>query len=188
MASNIPSIRQYTWESLPPQLLMSAIYSVIAHFLKLDDYLGFHGIFSNIMYGAFGQLIIWFIIRNIYAKHHAQGMELVRQEKYADAIPFFIDSYQTFSKHSWVDKYRYYLGSSSKISYKEMDLNNIAFCYGQIGDKEKSIEYYRQTLSEFPDSGIAKTALTLINTMTDNKQIDDKLQHDELLDNKSTNR
>ena len=174
MSSSFPTVRQYSWASLPPQLLMIAIYSVAAHYLGFDDYMGIHGIFANIMYGAFGQILIWFVIRSIYAKHQKHGVELVKQEKYAEAIPFFIDSYEMFSKNSWVDKYRHFIGSSSKISYREMDLNNIAFCYGQIGEKEKSIEYYKRTLLEYPDSGIAKAAMNLIDTFDGNKkQTDD---------------
>ena len=168
MSSSVPTVRQYSWASLPPQLLMIAIYSVAAHYLGFDEYLGFHGVFANIMYGAIAQIILWLIIRNTYAKFHKQGMDLVKQEKYLDAISFFANSYEMFSKHSWVDKYRHFLGSSSKITYREMDLNNIAFCYGQIGEKEKSIEYYRRTLAKYPDSGIAKAALNFIDTVTEN--------------------
>ena len=56
------------------------------------------------------------------------------------------------------------LFSASKMSYREMDLNNIAFCYSQIGNGTKSKEYYEKTLSEFPESIMAKTALKLINS------------------------
>jgi len=169
MSSNVPTVRQFSWTAIPPQILTIAVFSVIAHLIGFNEYLGISGIFANIMYGAIGQLILWLIIRNTYAKFHKQGMDLVKQGKYLDAIPFFENSYQNFTKHSWVDKYRHFLGSSSKITYKEMDLNNIAFCYGQSGEKEKSIEFYRRTLSEYPESGIAKAALNMIETMTVNK-------------------
>lgn len=170
MSSNVPAVRQFSWTAIPGQLTTIAVFSIVAHFLGLNEYMGFSGAFANIMYGAIGQIILWFIIRNTYAKFHKKGMDLVRQEKYADAIPFFVDSYKMFTKYSWVDKYRHFFGSSSKMTYKEMDLNNVAFCYGQIGEKEKSIEYYRRTLTEYPDSGLAKAALKLIDTMTDKKQ------------------
>ena len=45
-----------------------------------------------------------------------------------------------------------------------MALNNIAFCYGQLGDGEKAKEYYERTLNEFPDSGIARAGLRLLNS------------------------
>ena len=52
------------------------------------------------------------------------------------------------------------------MSYKEMALNNIGFCYSQIGQGKVSKEYYERTLKEFPDSGIAKVALRLLNSMS----------------------
>lgn len=106
-------------------------------------------------------------------KSHLEAIKLVKQEKFAEAIPLLKDSYETFSKNSWFDMYRYYLGSISKLTYKEMDLNNIAFCYSQIGDKENSIFYYKKTLSEFPDSGMAKVALTFINTISSDTKTND---------------
>jgi tetratricopeptide (TPR) repeat protein len=170
MSSSVPTVRQFSWTAIPPQLITIAIFSIVAHHLGFDDYLGIHGVFANIIYGAMGQIILWIIIRNTYAKFHKQRMDLAKQEKYADAIPLFADSYEMLLKYSWVDKYRHFLGSSSKITYKEMDLNNIAFCYGQIGEKEKSIEYYRRGLTEYPDSSIAKAALNMIETMTNSKK------------------
>ena len=70
-------------------------------------------------------------------------------------IPFF-------KRNAWIDKYRYIiLLSSSRVSYTEMALLNIAFCYGQSGDGKRSKEYYKKTLSEFPDSEIAKASLRM---------------------------
>jgi hypothetical protein len=42
-----------------------------------------------------------------------------------------------------------------------MALVNMAFCYSQLGDGLKSKELYEKTLIEYPDSQIAKTALSL---------------------------
>lgn len=93
-------------------------------------------------------------------------MKLTKQEKYLDAIPHFEKSYDFFKKHNWLDKYRYLtLLSSSKMAYREMALNNIAFCYGQAGDGIRSKEYYEKTLREFPDNGMAKVGLKMLNAM-----------------------
>ncbi len=166
MNSNVPIVTQFTWKAMPPQLLMILIFSTFSYFLKFNDFLGLHGLFAYVIYGSIIQLLLWLVISNIYLKNHNNGINLVKQEMYSDAIRYFVDSYDLISKHSWVDKYRHFLGASSKIAYREMDLNNIAFCYGQIGEKEKSIEYYNLTLKEFPDSGLAKAALKLIETLT----------------------
>jgi hypothetical protein len=46
-----------------------------------------------------------------------------------------------------------------------MALCNIAFCYGQTGNGEKSEYYYNVTLKEFPNSLLAKAALNMINAV-----------------------
>ena len=54
--------------------------------------------------------------------------------------------------------------SSSKMSYKEMALVNIAFCYGQLGEGEKAREYYNAALKENPNNGMAIAALKLLDS------------------------
>ncbi|PHQ61052.1 MAG: hypothetical protein COC08_06375 [Maribacter sp.] len=54
------------------------------------------------------------------------------------------------------------------MSYREMALANIGFCYSQIGDGIKSKEYYERTLKEFPESGLAKSALKMMSAMEKN--------------------
>jgi tetratricopeptide (TPR) repeat protein len=93
-------------------------------------------------------------------------MKNVHKGNFSEAISNFEKSYEFFKKYHWLDKFRYlFLLSSSKISYKEMALCNIAFCYGQIGNGEKLEHYYNLTLKEFPDSFLAKSALNVINSI-----------------------
>ena len=93
-------------------------------------------------------------------------MRLVHKKEFQNAIPYFHKSYDFFNKHSWIDKYRYVtLLSSSKMCYREMALNNIAFCYSQIGEGDKAVEYYSQTLEEYPDNEMAKAALNFISSV-----------------------
>ncbi len=49
-----------------------------------------------------------------------------------------------------------------------MALVNIAFSYTQIGNGQKAKEYYKQALSEFPQSIIAKSALKMIEAAEEN--------------------
>lgn len=56
------------------------------------------------------------------------------------------------------------------MTYQEMALANIAFCYGQAGNGKKSIEYYTRTLKEFPNNGIAKASLKMLNSIERNKK------------------
>lgn len=83
-----------------------------------------------------------------------------------DAIPHFEKSYEFFARHIWMDKYRYLVMlSSGRLSYREMALINIAFCYGQAGNGIMARGYYERTLQEFPDSSVAKTALKFIGSV-----------------------
>ena len=93
-------------------------------------------------------------------------MSLVKKEKFEEAIPFFEESFEYFTKNNWVDKYRYIaLLSVSGWSYKELALTNLAFCYGQIGNANMAKEYYEKTLENYPDNAMAKTGLRMINAI-----------------------
>ena len=168
VSSNVPIVKQFAWISIIPQLLVIGILSFMAYFFGFNEILNLNGFLANLMYGAIGQCIIWFGVRAFVMKFHIKAISLFKQEKFEEAIPFLEESLKIFRKYSWIDKYRYFLGSTSKISFREADLNNLAFCYGQIGEKEKSIEYYKITINEFPDSGVAKAALNFINTIETN--------------------
>lgn len=96
----------------------------------------------------------------LVASDHKRGMRLLMREEFGEAIPCFMASYDYFERNRWVDRFRYVaVMSSSKMSYREMALCNVAFCYGQLGDCERMREYYERTLREFPDNVLAKTAL-----------------------------
>jgi len=121
--------------------------------------------------------IIWsnYLSNNFYffetfsPKSHREGLKLTKEHKFEKAIPKFENSYKFFTQNNWIDKYRFItLLSSSKMNYREMALCNIAFCYSQIGNGQKSIEYYKKTLEEFPENGLAQTGLKML-TSTENK-------------------
>jgi tetratricopeptide (TPR) repeat protein len=112
-----------------------------------------------------------FGLRYFVPKSHRIGMKMVNQQNFLEAVNHFENSYQFFKRNYWIDKYRFItLLSSSKISYQEMALNNIAFCYAQAGNGIKSKEFYEKTLIEFPNSGIAKAGLNIINAGENNKK------------------
>ncbi len=157
MNSNIPFVRQVAWISLLPQLVLGGIFIVLWNILDAE---------MPIINGSLTYLVLSFGLRMLIPHSHKHGIILLKQEKYLDAIVHFEKSYNFFTRNNWIDKYRYLtLLSSSKISYKEMALINIAFCYGQSGNGIKSKEYYERTLKEFPTSTLAKTAIKLINAI-----------------------
>lgn len=155
MASNVPTIRQIAWISLVPQFLLMGIFVYLLLYLLN---------FTNaLLFGALAYLILSFGLRNFIAQDHRKGISLVKQQKYADAIPCFEKSVEFFSQNNRIDQFRFLtMLSSSKMSYREMGLCNIAFCYSQTGNKPKSIEFYRQTLADYPENGMAKAALKMI--------------------------
>lgn len=97
-------------------------------------------------------------VRACLLPYQNKGIHLLKRGSYQAAIACFKCSYACLTRHSWLDKYRsLLLLSSSKISYREMALYNIALCYGMLGDGENSLAYYQQLLKEFPHSVIVQS-------------------------------
>lgn len=105
-------------------------------------------------------------------------MNHVLNQNFNEAIAEFQKSYDYFSKNDWVDKYRFLtVLNSNKMSYREMALNNIAFCYGQLGDGENAKRYYQKALDEYPESGLAKAGLNMLNSISLEKSNTLKARH-----------
>ena len=120
---------------------------------------------NAVLFGAATYLSISYILRNFVPRSHRKGLSLYKENRFIEGIDSFQKSYDFFDQNSYLDKYRYLLLlSSSKMGYKEMALNNIAFGYSQIGDGKKAKEYYERLLIEFPKNGIAKAALKMIDS------------------------
>jgi len=162
MASNVPTVRQIAWASVIPQILLIGIFIYIFYLLNIGD---------PFIFGALTYLILSFGLKYIFTSAHRKGINLVKQQKFADAIHYFEKSADFFFKNSWIDKYRFLtLLSPSKMSYREMGLCNIAFCYSQIGNGLKAIEFYQQTLKDYPENGMAKAGLNMLNSLDDKSQ------------------
>lgn len=116
--------------------------------------------------GAGLYLVYSFGSRAILAREHKAGMRLTKRGSFAEAIPHYEESLAFFERHAWVDRWRALtMLSSGRLSYREMALVNIAFCYSQVGEGEKAEDYYRRTLADYPDSVIARTALRLMESV-----------------------
>lgn len=157
MANNkIPVVRQTNWIAVIPQLIFMGILIYIFYVLNINE---------PIIWGCLTYLFFLFGSRLILAKDHNKGMKLSKEQNFSEAIKYYKKSAEFFMKNNWIDKYRFItLFSASKMSYREMDLNNIAFCYSQIGNGTKAKEYYEKTLTEFPNSILAKSALKMIES------------------------
>jgi tetratricopeptide (TPR) repeat protein len=158
MSSKIPLVRQIAWISIVPQLLVLGLIMLGWYQFNSSNF---------VLYGAINYLILSQVLRRSLSREHIKGMAKVKQAQFEEAILHFKRSYDFFEAHDWLDKYRFLtLLSSGSVSYKEMALNNIAFCYGQMGDGDRSKAYYQRTLDEFPDSQLAVVALRMLNSTT----------------------
>lgn len=159
MASKVPIIRQVGWLSIIPQSIILALLVLVFVMLLGAD---------AVLPAVLTYLALSFVLRFGIPRAHRRGIKLMRKGMFREAIPYFEESYSFFSRHEWVDKWRYItLLSSSAMSYREMALCNIAFAYGQAGEGLKSKEYYEKALSEFPDSALARTALNMIKAASE---------------------
>jgi tetratricopeptide (TPR) repeat protein len=160
MSSKVPTIKQTNWLSIIPHLIIMGILIFIWYLMYPKD---------AFFFGAITYLFISYLLRNLIPKDHRNGIKNNNSGKFEEAISDFQKSYTFFKKNSWIDKYRFItLLSSSKMSYQEMALVNIAFSYTQIGNGQKSKEYYEQALNEFPESILAKSALKMIVAAEEN--------------------
>jgi tetratricopeptide (TPR) repeat protein len=161
MSSKTPIVHQISWKLTIPQFAMLAVFIIVFAALFWSSL----GYFS-VSIGALAYLVYKYGLQGILLRTQRQGIRLIKEKQYKEAIGCFERSYEFFSKHSWLDHYRFVtLLTPSPIPLREMALLNIAFCYSQLGDKENTKAYYERTLREFPDSAMAETALNLITTV-----------------------
>lgn len=159
----MPIVRQTAWISVLPQVVVLGLLVLIWYVIQPKQ---------AFLFGAITYLFLSISLRYFIPHNHRKGMDYVKNKNFETAIIEFKKSYAFFIKHTLMDKYRYLtLLSSSRISYREMALNNIAFCYGQLGNGIEAKNYYEKTLQEFPDSGIAKAALNMLNASNSINQV-----------------
>lgn len=154
MASSLPIVRQIAWLSLVPQLtvLLSLITAVTAL-----------GIGDPVLVGLLCYLVLVVAVRWLIPRHHRRGISLVKRQRFADAIPEFRQSYEFFANAEWVDRWRSItMLSSSRMTYREMALLNVAFCLTQTGERDQALAEYRRVIGEFPGSKMAETSIRML--------------------------
>jgi len=159
MKTNIPMVKTVAWISLIPQLL---ILSLIVFLF----YLSGNKNFSTL--AALSYLLLSTVLKYTVTRFHRKGIMQTKAGKFLSAVNSFEKSANFFAKYEWVDKYRYITAlSSSKYRFKELALCNIAFCYSQIGNGQKALEYYKLVLKEFPGNGMATAGVNMINSLNE---------------------
>ena len=148
-----------------PVLHQISLLGAIPHVILLALLIG-AGSYWLPEYGTIFGVGIFLLLRmslRTIARDHRIGMKLVRRQFFEDAIPHFLRSFDFFDRRRWLDEYRAItLLSPSAISYREMALVNAAFCYSQMEDGGNARKYYEQCLALFPDSGMATSALRMM--------------------------
>lgn len=155
MTQRIPTVRPVSWLATIPQLLALATAVMIGWLATRAA--------SGVFWGAVVYLVYSYSSRKLIPRAHRRGIRLSQTQQFEDAIRMHKQSYDYFTRHAWLDRYRSItMMSPSAMSYREMALINIAFAYSQLGNGEKAKQYYQQAGREFPNSVMAKAALKMI--------------------------
>ena len=94
--------------------------------------------------GLYMAFVRWFFLADFN-----KGLRLLQTGKSPKvAITLFERFLLDLDENSWIDHWRFLvLLSPAAITYREMSLVNIAYCYGQTGEREKSKAYYEDRKS-----------------------------------------
>jgi tetratricopeptide (TPR) repeat protein len=160
MATKVAFIKQErNWFALFPNLLVIGILCLC--FYQVDkQYFFFIALF---LYFLLTLLAKWLFFPNVLY----EGIKLIREAKFEEAIPIVQQTIDYYLKKSWIDKYRFWLLiSSAKRSIGESSTCNLAYCYLQIGQVNRAKEIYDNVLHQYPDNINAKCMLNTINLVS----------------------
>jgi tetratricopeptide (TPR) repeat protein len=158
MSMKLPVIKETAWLSLIPHLLVISTFMVFASVAGV-------GIPALIGAGVYIGLSV--ILKKTLARYNQRGMVYLKNGEFAEALKEFQQSYDVFSRYRWIDKWRYViLLSSNRMCFQEMALLNMAYCSAQLGLEEKARELYKRTLTEFPESAMARAAIQILDSPT----------------------
>jgi len=135
------------------QLIIVGVFIAAATYLAVP---------KQILAGTLAYLVLAALIRLLLTSHQRRGMHYAREGRLELAVPEFQKSYEFFHRHAWLDEMRYiFLLSTSRVSYREMGLLNLAYCDLWADRGEDAVRTYLRTIEEFPDSGLAWTGIKL---------------------------
>ena len=170
MPSPVPTVREVAWISVVPHLSVLALLILAASRTLTPGRLP-----ASMAVGAGIYLVYSQICRRLVTRRIRRGYRLLKKNAFAEAIAEYGRAYDFFSRHAWIDRFRYLtVLSSSAYSYREIALCNIAFAYAQLGDGTKAVETYRRALQEFPACAAARTALKAAEAM-ENRGLRDQM-------------
>ncbi len=153
-----PLINYISWTRVLPQLGAAAVLILLANFLLpvrelVDAFIIGAGVYVAYSFGS----------RYFIAGANRRGLKAVAREEYDDALEHFKLSYEFFSKHEWLDRYRSVtLMSPSMWSYREMALMNILTVHVRRKDFAVARDACSRVLEEFPGNQIAQSTMDML--------------------------
>jgi tetratricopeptide (TPR) repeat protein len=163
MTSKVPFVKQETnWFALIPKLAVIGILCLCFYPLDRNKFF---------ILAFFVYLILTYTARHLFfpAVMH-EGLKLIKEEKFEQAIPSVQKTIDYYTKKAWVDKFRFLLLiSSSKKTIREMTICNLAYCYLQTGEIQKSKKIYSEVLRQYPENINAKSMLNTIDVILKDK-------------------
>ena len=144
MARKIPVIRNTNYFYFIPQIGILFFIIYILYYLDVSHFT---------ILGLSLYFLLSIYLKVLIPKWHRKGIFYLKKGELEGAILAFQKSYQYFQKHNWIDQYRAFtLFSTSQLSYSEMALMNIIYCYEQLGDKKSAQKYLKILRQQFPNN------------------------------------
>jgi tetratricopeptide (TPR) repeat protein len=168
MPSPVPAVREIAWVSVVPHLAVMSLLVFVSYEFLTPDRLA-----ASLASGAGIYLLYSLLSRRLVTRRIRRGFRLLKQQAFPEAIAEYEKAYDFFSRHAWLDRFRYLtVLSSSAYSYREAALCGIAFAYSQMGDAANAVKFYRRALTEFPDCSIAQTSLKAMGGLEERPEAD----------------
>ena len=160
MASKVAFVKQeINWFALLPKLLVIGLLCLCFYPIDKRDFL-FIALFIFILLTLLAR---WLFFPNVLY----EGIQLIREAKFQEAIPVIQKTIDYYQQKSWIDKYRFWLLiSSAKRSITESSICNLGYCYLQIGQVKQAKEIYENVLRQYPENINAKNMLNTINIVS----------------------
>lgn len=153
--SKTPIVRPVSWLKAGITLGVLALFVFVGWTLSRTN-----GVFV----GAVVYVVLSQVLRRLIASHHRKAIGHCKRQEFEQAIPEFKKSLAFFRGNEWVDRFRAItMLSAAGVSYREMAMVGLGFCYAQIGDGVNARRSYEQCLLDFPDNGMAEAALRMLN-------------------------
>jgi tetratricopeptide (TPR) repeat protein len=150
-----PQVKQLAWMSLVIQIGWMLLFMIAANAI-------WPGTLYAPMVGVLIYLVIQSILKNAIEAPLTKAMRLLSLGEFRQAIAQFEAAYAFYTRRPLIDRYRYFLKLSSIYTYREIVLIDLAACYSQVGEGEKSKQVYRRVLKEFPNNRVAQVSLKAI--------------------------